>query len=62
MTQPFEHTDADSFDTAPLDVDAVGLIFLLILRRLAHEGERGEVLVLLALGRLYARLKREGTI
>lgn len=50
----------DSFDVADLDVEAVGRVFVRILRALADEGEVGEVLVLLAVARLLARLKREG--
>lgn len=54
-------TEDDSIDTADLDLDAVGRIFVLLLRRLRDEGEVGEVLILLAFARLYARLKRERT-
>lgn len=54
-------TEDDAFDVDDLDIDALGRVFVRILRQLAAEGEVGLVLVLLAIARLLSRLQREGT-
>jgi hypothetical protein len=62
MTMFGDMTDEDAFDTAPLDLDAVGRLFVGLLRLHFDAGHRRQALIGLAFIALVARLQREGAI